>query len=300
MMADCSIDVLCRVTAADMRCTYCSPSATRVLGWTPEDMEALFPKDLLHPSDAAEAIKAHARFVSQQDAELAMVSLRVRRKDGTYVLLKVSACLMRHPSTHEPWQVLFSLRDVSERMIRERELESLALTDALTGLSNRRAFDEALEREWRRARREQRELSLVLLDLDDFKSINDTHGHQAGDECLRRVASALTSIARRPGDIAARYGGEELALILPATGAAGAMLVAEQVRAAIEGLRFPDGSVGFVTTASIGVATAQKNASIGAAGPFHLLQTADRAMYQAKQNGRNRVETAILLPSDPR
>ena len=183
------------------------------------------------------------------------------------------------------------LRDVTvkERMKRELErtyadLERLARTDPLTGLANRRHFMERLEQEVERSDRYGRPLSLVALDLDHFKSVNDTHGHAAGDEVLREAARALDSVCRDV-DLAARMGGEEMALILPETDITGARIVAERVREHIAGApcRSPSGR-SFRVTASLGVAMARAGASGEA-----LLQAADEALYRAKSAGRNLV-----------
>jgi diguanylate cyclase (GGDEF)-like protein len=183
------------------------------------------------------------------------------------------------------------LRDVTvkERMQRELErayadLERLARTDPLTGLANRREFMERLEQEVERSDRYVRPLSLISLDLDHFKSVNDTHGHAAGDEVLREAARALGSVCRDV-DLAARMGGEEMALLLPETDTAGARIVAERVREHIAGAahRSPSGHA-FRVTASLGVATARTGASGEA-----LLQAADEALYRAKAAGRNQV-----------
>ncbi len=194
------------------------------------------------------------------------------------------------------------LRDVTERRRIERELrettvalesaneqlERLANTDPLTGLANRRHFTGMLEREKERSVRYSRPLSIVLLDLDHFKKVNDTHGHAAGDDVLRAAAAVLEA-ACRDVDLAARIGGEELALLLPETDAQGAEIVAERVREEIEAGRHrsPDG-VRFRVTASIGVASSRGGEESGE----DLLQASDKALYAAKDGGRNRVVIA--------
>lgn len=170
-------------------------------------------------------------------------------------------------------------------------LERMAFVDALTGIANRRQFDQRLDAEWSRTYREGRSLALILLDIDHFKRFNDRYGHPAGDECLRRVAWAISSATRRPGDLAARYGGEEFAIILPNSDLAGAIAIAEKVTQAVRslGLRHEDGTGGIVTV-SAGVA-ALRPSSTGStlAG---LKSLADQALYDAKQQGRDRVEAS--------
>ena len=167
-------------------------------------------------------------------------------------------------------------------------LEDLSLVDGLTGIGNRRRFDEFLVREWRRSRRARTPLSLVLLDVDYFKAFNDHYGHAAGDDCLREVAATLAMLVRRPGDLCARYGGEEFAAILPHTDLAGARTLAERIREAVLALEIPhEGSaVSPHVTVSIGIAASDPSA---AQEPEDLLRDADRRLYEAKTAGRNRV-----------
>jgi diguanylate cyclase (GGDEF)-like protein/PAS domain S-box-containing protein len=296
-MAENSADVLCRVTPS-RHCTYCSPSSMRVLGWEPEEMLVYFPKDLIHPSDAQGAKQVHERHLRDEGQNDSPHTMRVRKKDGSYTWLEVSSSLMRDEVTRAPWQILLSMRDVSKRRLLEQQLEALALTDPLTDLGNRRAFTWALEHEWRRVRRERGEISLLMLDADNFKGINDTYGHDTGDECLCAIAETIRAIGRRSGDMAARYGGEEFALILPATDAEGAAKVAEQLRVAIKALKLPHSmnrAHGSVVTVSVGAATAVLGSGGDrSSGPASLLKAADAALYRAKQEGRNRVETALL------
>jgi len=167
-------------------------------------------------------------------------------------------------------------------------LEKLSSLDGLTGVPNRRRFDEVLKQEWQRAIRHSTAISLIMLDIDFFKLYNDTYGHQGGDECLKRVAKALESTARRETDTVARYGGEEFAVILPETGSRGAREVAEALRASVEGLNIPHESskVSDFVTISVGVATwLPEKGSV----PEDLLGAADEALYKSKENGRNRV-----------
>lgn len=172
-----------------------------------------------------------------------------------------------------------------------QRLEKLSMLDGLTGIPNHRHFQERLDMEWRRARREKKPLALLMIDIDFFKLLNDAKGHQAGDECLRQVAQALTKCLRRPGDVVARYGGEEFAAILPGLDLGTGKILAERARAAVEdlGIAHPVSSVSRFITVSVGLASMlpdQMNTSDS------LIAAADKALYRAKRSGRNRVEAA--------
>jgi diguanylate cyclase (GGDEF)-like protein len=176
----------------------------------------------------------------------------------------------------------------------EAELAILATTDGLTGLANRRTFDRQLEAEWLRAARQKTPVSLLLIDVDQFKAYNDIYGHPAGDECLRNIAKTISEAARRPGDVAARYGGEELAILLPGADEADAAQIAEDLRAKVEALRVRHDAnpPGCILTISIGSATRIPSLDRSRIGPDHLITLADAALYRAKQNGRNCVASA--------
>lgn len=183
---------------------------------------------------------------------------------------------------------LLVAHDATDRKLLEETLRNLSYQDGLTGIANRRRFDEKLEQEWRRTAREHQPISLIMLDIDFFKNYNDIYGHPAGDECLKKIAHVLSETVARPGDIAARYGGEEFAAILPNTALLGAEKLAEQIRAHVEALELPhaNSAVSPWVTVSVGLAT-----RIPANSEEHtvLLEGADRALYKAKQQGRNRV-----------
>lgn len=157
-------------------------------------------------------------------------------------------------------------------------LQELASTDPLTGLANRRTFDLTLEQSWKACSRNEEPLSVIMVDVDRFKEFNDHHGHQGGDACLKVVAQMIRDVAARPSDVKARYGGEEFALILPDTDLAGARIVAERIRAAVEDLR--------IVTVSLGCASQVPQAGMSA---HALVEEADRQLYQAKADGRNLV-----------
>ncbi len=169
-------------------------------------------------------------------------------------------------------------------------LSELSLQDELTGIANRRRLQTALEAEWSRAFRLRTPIAFLMLDLDHFKQLNDSHGHIEGDRCLVAVAKAITKTIHRPGDLAARYGGEEFAILLPGTDLAGAVAVAEALRQAIEGLGFSYGGPrpGRLTV-SVGIAV---RIPLADEQPESLLQAADSALYHAKSAGRNQVAIA--------
>jgi len=167
-------------------------------------------------------------------------------------------------------------------------LQRASVTDGLTGIPNRRYFDEVLEQSWRRCVRDRSPLSLCLTDIDFFKNYNDAFGHLRGDECLKRVAALLSSCFRRPGDLVARFGGDEFAIILPTTPGAGARAVADQALEEIRSRRIPHGEseVSEWVTLSLGIATMIPD--VGTVKE-DLLDRADRALYEAKRLGRDRV-----------
>jgi diguanylate cyclase (GGDEF)-like protein/PAS domain S-box-containing protein len=294
-LAENSADVILRV-GADMRAIYASPSARQVLGWNPEELLGRHPKDIYLAEDLHIVESAAATLYSGGAPTVAPVA-RVRCKDGTIKWCESRARLLDSESDGFG-DVVVILRDVTERVELENRLAALAMTDGLTSLANRRAFDEGLVREWKCTQRTGLPTSLMLLDVDQFKAFNDYYGHQVGDDCLRTVAATVVAHVRHPRDLVARYGGEEIAVILPETDAAGAKAVAESVRHAIEEIGIPHvgnpGGNGLVTV-SIGVTTAVSSLGGTIKMPEGLLLTADSALYKAKHNGRNRVEGSILL-----
>lgn len=182
--------------------------------------------------------------------------------------------------------VVETLRDMTLQKLAQTALQELANHDGLTGIANRRAFDETLKLEWRRTMRDNQLLSLLMVDVDHFKHYNDSHGHLAGDECLKKVAGAMAEEMQRASDLLARYGGEEFAVILPNCTTEGATVVAEKLRKAIEQLAIPfaNSEHGHVTV-SIGIAAVQPTL---AGDTWQLISTADAALYRAKASGRNR------------
>ena len=171
--------------------------------------------------------------------------------------------------------------------IANAELEKLATTDGLTQIANRRIFDRVLEEEWKRLMRSQSPLSIILIDVDFFKRYNDTYGHQAGDECLKKIARAIASVVKRQGDLVARYGGEEFVVVLPATNVPGAVRVAEQIRLAVAeaNLEHRTSTVREIVSLSQGIASIIPRLDTT---PDELIAAADEALYYAKSRGRDR------------
>jgi diguanylate cyclase (GGDEF)-like protein len=186
--------------------------------------------------------------------------------------------------------VVETLRDMTTQKKAQIELERLAAHDGLTNLVNRRGFDARLKMELSRAVRDSLSMAVIMIDVDHFKRFNDTYGHQVGDECLRQVASVLSTSVLRPADLVARYGGEEFVVILPMVNQAGAVAVANRILEAVLAMAIPhsgNDGVGMVTV-SVGVAS-----GVPARGMEEkdLITLADRALYQAKNSGRNRVDS---------
>ncbi len=187
-------------------------------------------------------------------------------------------------------QIVLFRREMRWRQAFEAQLARQAQTDGLTGIANRRTFDEVLETEWAAARRDRVPLSLLFLDADRFKLYNDRYGHQEGDVLLKMLALALQNKARRPRDLAARYGGEEFVVLLPDTRSEQARVIAESIRRAVADLAIPhEDNEGGIVTVSIGVATVVPQGDDASAA---LVEAADAAVYQAKAAGRNRVASA--------
>ena len=295
-LAENSADVICCV-GLDHVMQYASPSCTRVLGWAQDELVGTGPDFLVHADDLP-SLFSNAQLTVANSQEVPPVTVRVHRKDGNLAWVEMTANLVLDPATGAPSQVVLVMRDVTSRTMREQQLELLAITDGLTGLLNRRGFDLVLDEVWRRTVQTGSQVSLLLLDIDHFKSFNDRYGHPVGDDCLRAVAAAISANLPCEADRAARYGGEELAIVLPGTGAEEAVKIAEVIRQAVLALRLPHPGVaegnGFVSV-SVGAATALARHGGSMRMPESLLLTADTALYKAKREGRNRVTPMLLV-----
>lgn len=289
-------DLITRMDA-DFNRIYVSPACETLLGYSQEELVGRNGGTIVHPHDR-QMFRASLEAPLRQGAATARASYRSIHKSGAPIWLETQGQRLPDGSGF-----VLVTRDITERKTFEASLEAAnamleryARQDGLTGLANRRRFDEALDMEWRRAAREAEPLALLMLDIDRFKHFNDSYGHPSGDECLRRVADCVSTVLRRPADLAARYGGEEIAVILPSTDLEGAGHIAELILAAVAalGIVHPSNEPGVVTV-SIGAAVVRP-------GPNSryrqdLLARADAALYRAKHEGRNCVRLADDAPA---
>ena len=299
LLAEHSSDMVIQLDR-DLVRTYVSPACRAMLGYEPEELVGVKSVVMAHPVDAAPLSKVFQSLLDGTEERQVAVS-RIRRRDGGWVWVEAQLTALRDPATGGISGIVGSLRDISQRREVEerlaeatRRLEALAAEDGLTGLANRRAFDEALARELGRASREGVALALIMIDVDWFKAFNDRYGHPAGDDCLRRISAELKSVIRRPGDIAARYGGEEFAVLLPGADEAGAALVADRIRGAVRRLEIGhDASPRGFVTVSAGIAALGRLTAVRDGA--RLVGEADRALYSAKAQGRDAAVGASSL-----
>lgn len=216
----------------------------------------------------------------------------VKFPDRIEVIARIRAHSRSFMAQQQRDEAYRALRELQKELeSKNSELERLSSLDGLTGISNRRIFDEFIKREWLRAARDGRSISLIMIDIDHFKKFNDGYGHQGGDDCLRRVARALADTVKRPSDLVARYGGEEFGVVMPDTDREGAGKIAEALRVAIDNMNITHefSTTTDHVTISLGVATMPPN---GVTAPEELITKADEALYLAKESGRNQFQMA--------
>jgi len=294
----------------DGRCVRLSAAWHRTMGWSTDALTGQSMRPYVHPDDHP-ALDA-ARLALASSGSVSDFHFRMRDTAGAYRELMAQGVVLNdliymdmrdvtdeRRGRRELKALNAQLQDINAELegknrqlqAQERALLELSLRDALTGVANRRRFDEALHAEWRHGVRERQPLSLIMLDIDHFKDFNDCYGHLAGDSCLRAVASTLQDGVHRPRDLLARFGGEEFAVLLPNTDATGAHVLAEELRQRVEVLHIAHdrSAVATVVTLSLGIKTLVPDES---SSITELLSGADAALYLAKQRGRNRVSVA--------
>ncbi|KYG98144.1 diguanylate cyclase [Bradyrhizobium sp. DOA1] len=298
LLAEGSSDMVTRI-GLDERIRYVSPSSVRVVGWRANQLMGTPALAGINPEDLTQ-VQAIVDAMKRGEKEEARLVYRNSHRENGEVWLESTMRVTRKDNGRVDGVVAIS-RDITEHKKLETRLEALAIEDSLTGLANRRRFDERLKEEWARAYRDRSSLALLMIDVDHFKAYNDEYGHPAGDACLRVVAQIIAAETQRPGDLAARYGGEEFAMLLPSTDAAGCARIGDQIRRAIgeAGLvHTTNHATGFVT-ASLGGAACRPVLE-RTAGVVSLVEAADQALYAAKEAGRNRLmmsgEVAGLMP----
>jgi diguanylate cyclase (GGDEF)-like protein len=235
--------------------------------------------------DRAAAVRGMQRFSASGGGKVVgkVTEFMARRKDGTTFPVEIAVAALYHGGQ---WCAVGSIRDITTRKLAEEQLRQMAITDSLTRASNRRHFMELAARELERSRRYGRQFSLIMLDIDLFKNVNDTHGHDTGDQVLVTFVEQAR-MELRQNDLLARFGGEEFVALLPETDLVGAGNVAERIRRRMEALRIENGAGKTVRfTVSAGVAGYSRDIE----DMDSLLKLADTALYKAKDLGRNRVQ----------
>jgi len=292
---------------------YC-PDPQRALAEAIQTRPTVILQDLVLPGvDGLSLVRAYRAHPATKDVPIIVLSTKEEATiKGAAFTAGANDYLVKLPDTielvariryHSRSYLTLQQRDEAYQALRKSqqklletnmELRRLTNLDGLTGLANRRYFDEYLDAEWKRSLRERREISVLMLDVDHFKPFNDTYGHVAGDEALKQVAATILASCDRSTDLGARYGGEEFSLVLPGTPAGGARLVAEKLRRAIEALKIPHATSPTAPhlTASIGIASVLPDR---ADGVMSLVHSADRGLYEAKRLGRNRAVPASML-----
>jgi diguanylate cyclase (GGDEF)-like protein/PAS domain S-box-containing protein len=291
LVTDNSRDVIL-IADLDGRRRYVSPGVEAMKGWKPEELIGLKLSEQAHPDDREKLEDAIQQLRNGSDGVI--LEYRTQKRNGQYVWVESSLRIFRDRKTRIPAGILSLVRDISERKRSEglllqayRSLEELAVMDALTGVANRRRFDECLADEWNRTMRLQMPISLLLIDADSFKQHNDTYGHLRGDRYLKEIANAALDVAKRPEDLVARIGGDEFAVILPCTENHGAVEIGIQIRAALKDrIHASEGESTDFVTISIGCVTVIPKVGEQA---MILVQFADEALYTAKRSGRDQL-----------
>jgi diguanylate cyclase (GGDEF)-like protein/PAS domain S-box-containing protein len=280
---------------------YVSPAVKKMTGFTAEEYLSFKGVDMFHPED-----REMARGVLEGLKNGALTQnfrYRALHKDGSFRWLEASVTGFLDPESRYTAGYVATVRDIAEQKKIEdllaseyRQLSEVAALDELTGIANRRTFNQIMEKEARRHKRSTQNLSLLLIDVDYFKQFNDLYGHLRGDTCLQAIAATLKQSLRRDADLVARFGGEEFVILLPMTEIEGAEVIARKILKAVLALGIPhSGSPLGVVTVSVGITCGSTGIPLD---QIALLDQADRALYQAKNSGRNRYKvSAMEIPS---
>lgn len=273
----------------------CNPAFETFIGYSKEELLKMSLTDISHPDHLLYGISLLKKIL---DGEISFYQIEKKyiTKNGQTVWGLLTLSMLAQENSLNKHMVIGIIQDITKQKAIEEELHEanrkltlFSYQDGLTGVFNRRYFNEMIEVEFRRAIRESIPISVILFDIDFFKSYNDTYGHCKGDKCLQRIAKAAQKIIKRPGDFVARYGGEEFAVVLPNTHASGAVKVAEDIRQAILNLkiRHKASPISKYVTVSLGVAT-----KLPERGENYrrLIEMADKALYEAKEKNRNSVQ----------
>ena len=291
--------------AGDGRIVLHNGEFCRMFGYGPEEVAGRSLDDLILPADCQEE-SAYLNETMRNGGRITIESRR-QRKDGSLIQVSIIGSPIVLHGRQEAFYAIY--RDLSDLQKAQQEilkanaalqertrqleeanvrLERISNYDGLTAVPNRRFFEHFYDLEWRRAWREQKWISIIMIDVDFFKPYNDRHGHLAGDDCLKRLAQAL-QVINRASDLVSRYGGEEFVAVLSGTDSAGAMLIARRMQERVQALRLihGDSPVSPYVTVSMGLASRIPESP---ATPEDLLLKADQALYQAKSEGRNRIQ----------
>lgn len=277
-----------------------SDAANKIFGYERGTGPGMSILDFIAPEDHERARSNIEKMIREN--YLGPNEYRAIRKDRSFFDIEVNNALIRDLQGN-PARMVLIVRDITNRKQTEQQIKELihkleierdlaqrnSLTDSLTGLANRRAFDNALRSEFSRHKRSGSQLALIMIDVDRFKQYNDHYGHLEGDDCLREIARALKTVVERASDTVARYGGEEFVVILPDTNPQGAAALAERIMEYIQRLELPHASSDISDYVTISLGIASTEGLILTDGP-HLVALADHALYMAKKNGRNRYE----------
>ena len=285
-----------KIDWATLQFTYIGPQIEELLGWEPASWQTVEDwATRMHPEDRQWVVDY---CVSQSQSGIDHeADYRALNKNGDYVWIRDVVHVVRKQNGEVDSLIGFMF-DITERKKTEqelfklqKELEELSFKDGLTGVANRRMFDNVIETEWLKARQNKQPLSLIVIDIDFFKEYNDCYGHLQGDDCLKQVATTLNNVAARSRDFFGRFGGEEFVMLLPETDNNAAWSIAERCRQALFKKQIPHdrSKVSQLLTISLGVST-----MIPSINDEHneLIDRADKQLYQAKQKGRNCIQSA--------